>query len=684
VLLLVDTKAFLDCLAIVFDDPRARFAQAQSQLLAQGSWAVEYDTDNAITVTISPDVDENGQKLLPDRQNLVNILSSIIMSESLVDSAYHFGPTKEMSQLSVRARNFFVDFLAKYLQLGVVTAPKFLTGEVVNRQCNKRGASEDDILILLHALQRSSYDLDEVLNSIEKVRMTRGALFLHKLGVTNNRDCESLSDKCQHHFHRSIDCYLEDEDNDFKKGVFAYARTECSGCNAPLLKRVLVQRLPELVKLDSVLAARLAAELFVEDIDMILSSLKGIELGRLEYDFLHAILSGALEKVEPVAAQELSANMAEDHHNLYLDSMARFQPDNVYHYLSNNRNYRLPDALKLCQENNIPNASAYLLERTGDVSGAIKLMLQTFDTRMMTLRRALQLGGSSKIDSPRRNGKADVRRNEIAENEITRIKQILAAALDLCERNKNDHLILDNNERGPLLWLHVLDRLVRVKSLLRISSDSSQYLSAGISTVLSDLLLMALQRMVSNVSLSELMQKITRDHAGSDLGELREMLESMLKTYGSELDVCSSAVNVMRYDIRCMTYERRRLKIRGSFVDECPRWSPEDVPCTAILEVGTAGVCRVRSTRTAQEMVELNRPSDERMSANNAASLYQYRKKREQHRTRRFGKRGRGRGFKDATFMTASEYQVTARKVNAQEFRQVGALSEAHHFGGLF
>ncbi len=679
-LLLVDTKAFLDCLAIVFDDPRARFAQAQSQLLAQGSWAVEYDTDNAITVTNSPDADENDKKLLPDRQHLVNILSSVIMSESLVGSAYHFRSTEEMTQLFLRAKNFFFDFLAKYLKLGVVNAPKFLTGEVVDRQCNKRGASVDDILVLLHALQRSSYDLDEVLYSVEKVRMIRGALFLHKLGVTNYRNRESLSDKCQHHFHRSIDCYLEDEDNDFKKGVFVYARTECSGCNAPLMKNILIQRLPELVKLDSVLAARLAAELFVEDIDMILSSLKGIELGRVQYDFLHAVLSGALEKVEPVAAQELSANMTEDHHNMYLESMARFQPDNVYHYLSNNRNYRLPDALKLCQENNIPNASAYLLERTGNVSGAIKLMLQTFDTRVMTLISTIQLGGSSKTDSPRLTDKADIRRNKMAENEITSIKHILAAALDLCERNTNDHLILDNNERGPLLWLHVLDRLVHVKSLLRIS-NASKHLSAEVSTVLSDLLLMALQRMVSNVPPRELMLKITRDHAGSDLGELREMLVSLLKTYGSELDICSSATNVMHYDIRRMTYEKRRLKIRGSFVGESLHWSPEDVPRTAIVEVGTARVCRVRSTLMSPKMGEAKRPSDERLFANHAASLYQHRRKHEQHRTRRFG---RGRGFKDSIFMTATEYQFTARRVNAQALRQVGVLSEAQHFGGLF
>ena len=49
--------------------------------------------------------------------------------------------------------------------------------------------------------------------------------------------------------------------------------------------------------------------------------------------------------------------------------------------------------------------------------------------------------------------------DEIAEKEISRIKKILSAVLDLCERNKNDHLTLEN-EPGPLLWFHVLDRLV--------------------------------------------------------------------------------------------------------------------------------------------------------------------------------------------------------------------------------
>merc|ERR1712087_163457 len=72
------------------------------------------------------------------------------------------------------------------------------------------------------------------------------------------------------------------------------------------------------------------------------------------------------------------------------------------------------------------------------------------------------------------------------------------------------------------------------------------------------------------------------------------MLVSMLKTYSSELDVCSSAVDVMFYDIRRMSYEKKRLKVRGSFVRECPPAAAMHcVPKNSLLDVGPAGICEV-------------------------------------------------------------------------------------------
>jgi len=364
-LILIDPNALLDCLSIVLDDPVAKFAEPPGQMQALGSWDVEYETDAVVERFHSTHEEDDDPALLPNRQQLVDVLSSVIMSDGLVETSYQLGSRKQMTLLSLKAKHSFLDFLAKYLKLGVITAPKSLIGEVLIRLCNKKGASEDDVLALLHALPRSSYELDEAIYTTERAQMSRAALFLHKVGVTTSLDQEGMLDKYQRHYNRVMDCYVSDRDGEFRKGIFPYARRECSAINVPMLRNVTLQRLPELVKLDAVQAAQLVGEVFVEQFDQILSSLKDVDAGRIEYSFLHAIISGELNKVDTVAAQELLANLTENHHHSYLLLMSRIQPDSVYQYLSTNRGYRLNDALQLCQELKITDASAYLLERSG-------------------------------------------------------------------------------------------------------------------------------------------------------------------------------------------------------------------------------------------------------------------------------------------------------------------------------
>lgn len=60
--------------------------------------------------------------------------------------------------------------------------------------------------------------------------------------------------------------------------------------------------------------------------------------------------------------------------------------------LTNKYKYRhsLDDTLALCQERGVADATAYLLERKGDVVGALSLALRTLSTRLSSLRSALQ------------------------------------------------------------------------------------------------------------------------------------------------------------------------------------------------------------------------------------------------------------------------------------------------------
>lgn len=81
--------------------------------------------------------------------------------------------------------------------------------------------------------------------------------------------------------------------------------------------------------------------------------------------------------------------------------------------------------------------------------------------------------------------------------------------------------------------------------------------------VLSELLQLTMQRMVSSVPLTDLVRKVTSDHSGSRLGELREMIESLLGTYGFELKVFESAITVFHHDVSIMKREHRTLRLEG-------------------------------------------------------------------------------------------------------------------------
>jgi len=685
VLLLIDTNAFLDCLSIVLDDPLARFESTYSD-----SSIFEYGVGQNVAlphVTL-PQLERKVNEILPDRQHLTRVLSSVIMPNSIANANRLLAPTGDcMPSLPDASKPLYLDFLAKYLKKGVVAVPKYVTTEVFTHLCTKKDASEEDVLSLLISISQTSFDLDEILHTVEDAGMTRSALVLHKVGVAQSIDRIGMKEKCEDHFNGAIDCFLTGKEPDFQLGLFSYVRQECAGentssippeercndsCTNAILRNIVLRRLHDFIKVDPIHSAHLVADIFVEDIDRILTSLNGVDNGRVEYEFLNAIISGGLAKVDTVSSQELSANLSFDHHHRYLALMVQFQPDSVYRYLSSSRSYRLDDALKLCQERRITDASAYLLERMGDVSGALQLMLKSLDTRMMTLKHLLRentgFRGVSRRISANKRWKFH---NEAAEKEISGVKQILVAILGLCERNKNEHLTLDN-ERGPLLWFHVLDRLAHSKSVLRISKESDEQNTSSISTVLSELLLMTMQRMISNVSLYDLMHKITTDYAGSDLGEFREMLVSMLKTYSSELDVCSNAVDVMYHDIRSMCIEKKKLKVRGAYVYRKPYSASPS---------GTTN--EVFKNRIKKSYLGISYDPIHDKSTN---ALYALKKNRQeiQHESSS-GRRGRYQPQLNLLTMSEKRFSLQRRSYsnNFVQCRQVGVLSEAQHVGGL-
>jgi hypothetical protein len=331
-----------------------------------------------------------------------------------------------------------------------------------------------------------------------------------------------------------------------------------------------LSKLADLVNLDAVLSAQLVAELYIEQLDEVIGFL-GSSDSVSQFMLLHAIIGGDLSQIDIVSGSVLNANLSMDHHQIYLSLMARHHPDMVYDYLSTHNTYRPEECLELCRQHDIADASAYLLERMGNVSSALQLILQTFESRMMTLKRTVRGFGPSVFSRSlsSRRFLQDVKAEDPAvsvqelkrRKEVEGVKRILVVALDLCERNSGGKN--GSSHQGSQLWFNVLDRLINAKGFLRVSKEDPAH-SEIITKVLTEMLQLTLQRMVSGVPLPDLIRKVTADNAGSRLGELREMILILLRTYGHEMEVLSSAVKAMKFDAQSMEAKSRTCKLSGA------------------------------------------------------------------------------------------------------------------------
>jgi hypothetical protein len=719
VLLSVDPKAMMDTFALAIN-ASTEDSEGISNTEPIGVWEVDPRSHHS---TESMGVN------CPDRQEIITMLLSILIP-STADMAITHQTTLYQSTVTVNA---FLDFLAEYLMKGMFQTNKDVTFSILERMVNRyiSAKSPEDrlhwqgqVLALLTALPRSSYDTDSTLTLVQKAGINRAALILHQEEASVWPLNDEAIGRRSLHFCAAIDCYLDDDDPEFRKEVFAYVKKECSGASYDeggkentSLRDSLGTKLTDLVLLDALLTAELTADLYVDDPDLVIRNLGDDEA---KFMFLNAIISGDLNELDPVAGSVLNAQLTMDHHHHYMALTAKLYPDHVYDYLSTHDNYRAEECLKLCQKYDIADASAYLLERMGNVTSALQLILQTMESRMMTLKRTIRGMGTESFEKyyPRvsrysrhspwnhrpTSGSSDVPGKQ--QKEIDGLKRILVVALDVCERNSGGFNGRVETEHGSQLWFNVLDRLINAKGFLRLSKEQPVHAKV-MAGVLSELLRMTMQRMVSSVPLPDLVRKVTSDHSGSRLGELREMIESLLITYGLELDVFRGAVGVFHDDVRQMEKAHHTGRVCGANINSVMSirlWEGGSETRSALAEVRESHNILVigskRGNATASTSTTATTPGVHTSKSNknsrgfgDALSRLRTRRQRGLFQGHEGGRNNfqSPRTNNQQTFglnlMTSEEYVyrqgLTSENVTYFEDRQPGHLGDAEHRGRI-
>jgi hypothetical protein len=104
------------------------------------------------------------------------------------------------------------------------------------------------------------------------------------------------------------------------------------------------------------------------------------------------VLSSLIAHVEESEgdSKTLSDTFSDSELQVYINLLIAFTPAQVFPFLSSHSFFKDEKCLAFCREKNIVDASALLLERLGDVSASLSLLLQEFSRSIQEAKRAIE------------------------------------------------------------------------------------------------------------------------------------------------------------------------------------------------------------------------------------------------------------------------------------------------------
>uniref|UniRef100_A0A671T1Q9 Vacuolar protein sorting-associated protein 8 homolog n=1 Tax=Sinocyclocheilus anshuiensis TaxID=1608454 RepID=A0A671T1Q9_9TELE len=179
--------------------------------------------------------------------------------------------------------------------------------------------------------------------------------------------CEFMYDK-KHLYNKIVDCYLKDPLR--KEELFNYIHNILSMPGYSSEEKQLVwvkalQHIKDLVSINSAKTAELVAVHFADEVQSIITSL---QVCSIVFFFCNSFREG----LNPQTVLRLGPDL----HELLVDLLCQFSPQQVTAFLKTSQDYRLEEAIQITEKHKLHEAAAYLLEKKGNVQGAFEVLLQ--------------------------------------------------------------------------------------------------------------------------------------------------------------------------------------------------------------------------------------------------------------------------------------------------------------------
>uniref|UniRef100_A0A8C1T666 VPS8 subunit of CORVET complex n=1 Tax=Cyprinus carpio TaxID=7962 RepID=A0A8C1T666_CYPCA len=280
--------------------------------------------------------------------------------------------------------------------------------------------------------------------------------------------CEFMYDR-KHLYNKIVDCYLKDPLR--KEELFNYIHNILSMPGYSSEEKQLVwvkalQHVKDLVSINSAKTAELVAVHFADEVQSIITSLQVCSIGL------------DVEGLNPQTVLRLGPDL----HELLVDLQCQFSPQQVTAFLKTSQDYRLEEAIQITEKHKLHEATAYLLEKKGDVQGAFEVLLQSDEVQSL----------------------------------LRRVEEALHDIIALCQRSSHG---LNQQQREVCVF----------------SPDCF-----SLSSALKELTMKVLNSMSSFIAPPAIIQRILQDpvYGKGKLAEIQGLILGMLETFNYEQVVC--------------------------------------------------------------------------------------------------------------------------------------------------
>uniref|UniRef100_A0A673ISD7 Vacuolar protein sorting-associated protein 8 homolog n=1 Tax=Sinocyclocheilus rhinocerous TaxID=307959 RepID=A0A673ISD7_9TELE len=351
--------------------------------------------------------------------------------------------------------------------------------------------------------------------------------------------CEFMYEK-KHLYDKIVDCYLKDPLR--KEELFNYIHNILSMPGYSSEEKQLVsvkalQHIKDLVSINSAKTAELVAVHFADKVQPIITSLQD---DYLAFQFLKCLLNPSLN---PQTVLKLGPDL----HELLVDLLCQFSPQQVIAFLKTSQDYRLEEAIQITEKHKLHETTAYLLEKKGDVQGAFEVLLQTLKGKLHKL--ALE---GSETDKP--DGEEEETGDEVP-SLIQRVEEALHDIIALCQRSSHGL----NQQQREALWFPLLEAMMSPQKLLK-GADTKHT-----SEALKELTMKVLNSMSSFIAPPAIIQRILQDpvYGKGKLAEIQGLILGMLETFNYEQTLLETTTNLLNSDLHWSLSHLHKAVSRG-------------------------------------------------------------------------------------------------------------------------